>query len=469
MINQPQWLRSLRIRLVMMFAATLVISFFLYILFDFATRDFRKEYYISYETSKQAISGTLEAVEQELPRLHNPEALQSLLSRISKEKQLDLLLADLQGNVVYRSPDVRQSAIDLYQIAYEQKDALAHPEAGKPLSLMAPVQFQGNKLFLVVSGRLVGEAAYRYKFPYWYNAIVALAIFLLVFYLFTYNKMRQIQEMNAGLERIAQGNLSVRLRVRSRDELGALTGNINAMVGQLEEKIAQERLAEQTKNELITNISHDLRTPLTSIIGYLSVLSGHKETREALQPYIQSALNKSNQLKQLIDDLFEYTRLTSNQVSLDRSRIDLTGLINQLIMEFMPLAEQQQVQVHSAIPEHRIVAHLDAGKMVRAIDNLLTNALKFSVKPGTIDITLRQEASSATLSITNTGNPITDEQEKRLFERFYKADESRGGHSMPRGSGLGLSIAQSIVQLHGGDIALKRTDRHYEFCVRIPL
>ena len=469
MIRQPNWSRSLRIRLVMTFTLTLVLSIILFSAFDFLTRDGRKQNFISYATSKQNITQTLGLVEQELPELRGASEINPLLNRYSGSRGVNIMLADLQGNVVYHSKSVAEQRIDIYEIAYQQKEAEQNPQPGKLLSVMAPVQYNGQKLFLIVSGNLVGEQGYYYQSPRLYTGVVFLALFLVLFYLFTYNKMRQIQEMNAGLERIAQGNLSVRLQVRSKDELGTLTGNINYMAGQLEDKIAKERLAEQTKSELITNISHDLRTPLTSIIGYLSVLSGHKETREALQPYIQSALNKSNQLKQLIDDLFEYTRLTSNQVSLDRSRIDLTGMINQMIMEFMPLAEQQQVQVHSTVPEHKIVAHLDAGKMVRAIDNLLTNALKFSVKPGTIDIALRHDASGVTLSIANTGSPITEEQENRLFERFYKADESRGGHSMPRGSGLGLSIALSIVQLHGGNIVLRRKDRHYEFFIRIPL
>ncbi|MFC6229279.1 ATP-binding protein [Paenibacillus allorhizosphaerae] len=450
------------------FAVTLVLSIILFAAFDFVTREWRKENYISYETSKQNINQTLRIVEQKLSELGGTDAINPLLDRYSSSG-LHILLSDLQGNVVYHSKSATEQRIDLYEIAYQQKEAEERPEPGKQLTVMAPVQYNGQRLFLIVSGKLVAEQGYYYQSPRLYTGIVFLVLFLLLFYLFTYNKMRQIQEMNAGLERIAHGNLSVRLQVRSRDELGTLTGNINYMAGQLEEKIAKERLAEQTKSELITNISHDLRTPLTSIIGYLSVLNEHKETNDSLKPYIHSALNKSNQLKQLIDDLFEYTRLTSNQVSLDKRRIDLTAMIDQIIMEFIPLAQQHQVHVQSTVPEQKITVPIDAGKMVRAIDNLLTNALKFSLKPGTIDIALHTDSRWATLSIANTGSPITKEQEERLFERFYKADESRGGQSMPRGSGLGLSIAQSIVQLHGGDIALRRTDRHYEFCIRIPL
>ncbi|TDF97065.1 sensor histidine kinase [Paenibacillus piri] len=468
-LKGTDWSRSLRVKLVLAFGATLVLTTMLNLLFDYATRELRKVYYTSYETSKQNVTQQLSEIEQQLPALAGSEQIDSLLKRESEATRLRILLADMQGIIVYRSPSVTEDKIDLYQIVYEQKETENRPEPGKTFTAITPVQYQDRKLFLVVSGPLIAEQGYRYENPRLYSVFVFLLLFLLLFYLFTYNKMKEIRIMSKGVQQIARGKLSIRLPVKSRDELGTLTESINEMVRQLEETIVKERLAEQSKSELITNISHDLRTPLTSIIGYLTVLIEHPATDGALRPYVTSALNKSNQLKNLIDDLFEYTRLTSNQVALDKSRVDLVGMLNQIIMELVPLAEQHQVSVNSTLPDRKVEAFIDADKIVRAIDNLLTNALKFSVKPGSIDIKLHAEHSWAVLSIANTGLSITPEQEKRLFDRFYKADESRNDHRMPHGSGLGLSIAQSIVQLHEGNIWMQRTGPYYEFFVRLPL
>jgi signal transduction histidine kinase len=147
----------------------------------------------------------------------------------------------------------------------------------------------------------------------------------------------------------------------------------------------------------------------------------------------------------------------------------MVSMLKQLIVDFGPLAEKYQIHVTSELPQHKVMLHMDTATFVRAVDNLLMNALKFSVKPGAIHIHLYIDSSAAVLGVGNEGvSTMTKEQEEQLFERFYKGEESRHDHMMPSGSGLGLSIAQSIVQLHGGDIWLQRTGSYYEFLIRLP-
>ncbi|MFD0678904.1 MULTISPECIES: HAMP domain-containing sensor histidine kinase [unclassified Paenibacillus] len=462
------WQHSLRIKILVTFLSCIIMTGLLQSGIDFVTRDFRKVSYTNYESGKNLINGKRALIETELEITHDPSQVTALLNKHSEQDRLSLYLTELDGTVVFHSDGIQKSRIDLFQIFYEQKEISSNPEPGSLYTSIMPVKYNGQKLFLVVSGPLEVETGYTYEDSKILNLILFFGLFTLTFYLFTARKMKQFQLLNNGVEKIAQGKLSVRLPVNSGDELGTLTRNINEMAGQLEEKMEKERLAEKTKIELITNISHDLRTPLTSIIGYLMLLQANIRKDDSTSPYVQSALNKSNQLKKLIDDLFEYTRLTSKQVFLEKQPVDMVSMLKQMIIEFSPLAESYDIQIESDLPEQKIMLHVDARTFVRAVDNLLMNALKFSVKPGVIRVDLHKDVSGVVLGVANEGTGITKEQEERLFERFYKGDESRNGHMMPSGSGLGLSIAQSIVQLHGGEIWLHRTDHYYQFFIRIP-
>lgn len=220
--------------------------------------------------------------------------------------------------------------------------------------------------------------------------------------------------------------------------------------------------------ELITSVSHDLRTPLTSIIGYLNLLKNDDYTNlEEHKRYIDNAYNKTLQLKKLIDDLFEYTRLTGGTANLSFQKIDLNGLLEQIINEFEPIAQENSLTVQIIRNQTPIYGYVDSEKIVRAIDNLLMNALKFSIKPGEITVRLAEEGQHIYFSVENVGKPISKEQEQRLFERFYKADPSRNDYHSP-GAGMGLAIAQNIVELHGGTIGLNQQNGHFTFWIKLP-
>lgn len=222
--------------------------------------------------------------------------------------------------------------------------------------------------------------------------------------------------------------------------------------------------------ELITSVSHDLRTPLTSIIGYLNLLQ-HDDYADLDEHkrYIRNAYNKTQQLKKLIDDLFEYTRLSGGAERLSLQTIDLNGLLEQIMGEFEPIALEQGLTVrHIRMANGPVYGKVDVEKWVRAVDNLLMNALKFSLRPGDITVRLSQRDGKIVLLVENEGEPVTREQEPLLFERFYKADPSRSGHSAAPGAGLGLSIARNIVELHGGRIGLHHEHGHFTFYIELP-
>lgn len=293
--------------------------------------------------------------------------------------------------------------------------------------------------------------------------------FLFFFFMLTRPIVRYLRTLADGLMTIAGGNLDYRLPASSEDELGEVAKSINFMAEQLQEKMDLERRSEQSKMELITGVSHDLRTPLTSIIGYLNLLKNDDYTNlEEHKRYIDNAYNKSQQLKQLIDDLFEYTRLTSGAANLSLTKMDMAALLEQIMNEFEPIAQENALSVRLVRDPGPMYASIDTEKMVRAIDNLLMNALKFSFKPGDITVRLLENSGDIYFAVENVGKPIAKEQEKLLFERFYKADPSRSEYRASPGAGLGLSIAKNIAELHGGRIGLKHRNGHFTFFIELP-
>lgn len=320
---------------------------------------------------------------------------------------------------------------------------------------------------ILLSFWLAVTIAYQFN-----NFWLLIGSFILFFFLFMHHIAKYIRTLSDGLMLIAKGDLNYRVPLTRQDELGSVAQNINYMTEQLQHMLEKERQLEMSKMELITNVSHDLRTPLTSIVGYLNLLKNDDYTDIAEHKrYIQNAFNKTQQLKKLIDDLFEYTRLTSGSSRFRFQTVDLVGLLEQMITEFEPLAQEQSLQVdwrRESAPD-TLLASIDAEQFVRAVDNLLMNALKFSTKPGAIAVRLVRRDEKAVLTVENKGEPIAEEQERLLFERFYKADPSRHESSELPGAGLGLSIARSIVELHGGQIGLDYRDGSFAFRIELPL
>jgi signal transduction histidine kinase len=241
------------------------------------------------------------------------------------------------------------------------------------------------------------------------------------------------------------------------------------MAEKLESLIEKERQVEKSKMELITGVSHDLRTPLTSIIGYLGLLQekAYRDDTE-YERFIGNTHNKAKQLKTLIDQLFEYTRLTQGEAELELHTIDLREMLDQMLVELQPLALDSDVVFEARIPESPLFIRLDGEKMRRAIDNLLMNAMKFSVKPGLVVVALTEQDRGITIAVENEGAAITKEQEAHLFERFYKADDSRSGQAIEAGAGLGLAITKSIVRHHGGSVTLDHDAGRFRFVIELP-
>ncbi|OLQ46671.1 two-component sensor histidine kinase [Bacillus licheniformis] len=295
----------------------------------------------------------------------------------------------------------------------------------------------------------------------------AIFTFIAVFFIMARKKILYVKHITESVHQIANGKLGLTIRIESRDELTELAQNINHMSEELEKKFEQERQLERSKSELISNVSHDLRTPLTSIIGYLDLLKkGRYASKAQFQEYLETIDSKSQRLKYLIDELFEYTHLSSQDVKLTRQEADLSGLLEQIIGEYIPIFEKEQLSVQKSITEDNIPVLMDIDKMVRVYDNLFMNAIKYSKKPSELVISLEIIGDKAVLKVSNQVEDFPAGNINRLFERFYRGDQARTDQ---QGSGLGLAISKRIVELHNGHIHGEYREGWMSFIVEHPI
>lgn len=225
--------------------------------------------------------------------------------------------------------------------------------------------------------------------------------------------------------------------------------------------------AEQRKNDLVVYLAHDLKTPLTSVIGYLTLLHDEREISDELrEKYLSIALNKAERLEDLTNEFFEITRFNLSHISLEYSRVNLTRMLEQTVFEFQPILAEKELSCRlTAAPD--IMLTCDPDKIQRVFDNLLRNAVNYSFARSTIGITVTQGKKLIKISFVNCGNTIPADKLNRIFEQFFRLDASRGTKN--GGSGLGLAIAKEIVEFHGGTITAKSADELIEFTVTLPL
>lgn len=236
------------------------------------------------------------------------------------------------------------------------------------------------------------------------------------------------------------------------------------------EAIKNERLArenEQKKDELIVYLAHDIKTPLTSMIGYLSLLSEIKDMpQEQRNRYIGIALDKSYRLEYLINELFDVARFNSEKIVLEKEEINLNLMLEQIADDFYPTLKEMNKKINFTSDEKTIL-YADPDKLSRVFNNLIKNAVNYSKENTDIDISILNKENQATVKITNKGKQIPKEKLDKIFEKFYRLDSSR--KSKTGGSGLGLAIAKEIVELHGGRIYAESDMKETTFSVILPI
>jgi len=221
------------------------------------------------------------------------------------------------------------------------------------------------------------------------------------------------------------------------------------------------------KNDLITYLAHDLKTPLTSVIGYLSLLDEASDMpQKQREKYIGISLDKALRLEKLINEFFEITRYNLQQIVLEKETTDISYMLVQMADEFYPVLKQRGNTVELRA-EESLCAYVDAEKMARVFNNILKNAVSYSYPNTAIKITAESAGHELVISFSNRGKTIPKHRLEMIFEKFFRLDDARATNS--GGAGLGLAIAKEIVMLHGGEIMAKSEDEVTTFTVKLPV
>jgi len=250
-------------------------------------------------------------------------------------------------------------------------------------------------------------------------------------------------------------------------ELDFMENKLNQIKNNLEKKKKAALDAEQRKNDLVVYLAHDIKTPLTSVIGYLSLLDEAPDMpAEQKAKYVGITLEKAYRLEQLINEFFEITRFNLQTIVLNKEKINLLFMLQQMADEFYPMLTPQGKQVSVNVPDG-LTLWVDAEKLARVFNNILKNAIAYSDENSVIDISAGQQDKNIVITFTNQGNPIPQAKLDAIFEKFYRLDSARSTNT--GGAGLGLAIAKEIVKAHDGTITVESNTKNTIFTVKLPL
>ncbi len=303
---------------------------------------------------------------------------------------------------------------------------------------------------------------FRQNKPLWL-AVGFIILLLVIFYIALSRFTRYFNQISTGITMLSdESDKEIYLPA----ELDFLEKKLNGVKNKLEKRAKDAQEAEQRKNDLVVYLAHDIKTPLTSIIGYLSLLDEAKDMPvEQKEKYVKITLDKSYRLEQLINEFFEITRFNLQSIILEKDIIPLNYMLMQLADEFYPLLSLKGQKAIVNIDEE-INIYADGNKLARVFNNILKNASAYSDSNSTIEINAKLENNQTFITFTNKGKTIPTEKLQMIFEKFYRLDSARS--TQTGGAGLGLAISNEIVQAHGGTITATSKDEKTVFTVIIP-
>ncbi|MBX9975930.1 HAMP domain-containing sensor histidine kinase [Cytobacillus firmus] len=311
----------------------------------------------------------------------------------------------------------------------------------------------GVKTVLLVIGYPVLIALTFFMFP----VTIGLAAW------FAFKKIKTFNSIQSGVERIKEGNLHHRIEAGEKGEFSRLAANINSITDGLKKAVDNELKSERLKTELITNVSHDIRNPLTSIITYVDLLKFEKDPSKA-EDYIEVLDQKSKRLKVLAEDLFEATKASSGNIPVHFEKIDVVSLITQGLGEVNDKIESLDLDIKLSYPREKVYITADGKLLWRSIENLLSNIFKYALKSSRVYISIEELGNEILITFKNISASELNISADELMERFKRGDESRSS----QGSGLGLSIAKSLIEIQKGNFNIQIDGDLFKAIIYLP-
>lgn len=293
------------------------------------------------------------------------------------------------------------------------------------------------------------------------SLVIALIAGIVLFNLMT----RRLRRLSAAMDTFRESDFStplspaIRDEDRSDDEIGRLGRTFDSMAERILQQVQRLKQNDELRRELIANVSHDLRTPLASMKGYLETLSLKQESigPDERREYLDIASKHSDRLSRLVEELFDLARLESKEMRAQPEPFPIAELVQDVVQEFQLRAQRKKIHLEALLPEDLPLVSADIGLIQRALQNLIENALRHTDEDGRVTIVLEREAEQVVVRVQDTGCGIAQDDLRQIFERFYQADDGSGDDSQRAPGGLGLAIVKKILDLHGSAVRAAST------------
>lgn len=399
--------------------------------------------------------------------------IEATLEEITKmNPRIEVYLLDPQGNVmgqylVGEREHAARSRIDLNPVRAFVAGAAppvlgddpSLPDSRKPFSA-ARIEIMGKPdcfVYVILTGAQYEDVTSMVRGSYIVRTgsrslglilLATIALGLLLFAQLT----RRLRAINSTVALFAQGRMDTRASDEARDEIGQLAKAFNQMADTIEANVAALRKIDSARREMIANISHDLRSPLSSIQGYLETITLKSDALPAVERerYLEIILRNTRSLSSMIEELFELSRLDADQIVPNKESFSIAELLQDLVLQYQPEAEKIGLVIESDLPDRVDLVYGDVALIERVLANLIGNALRFTPAGGRIVVSLSTPDGGAHVRVSDNGPGIPEKDLPHIFDRFYKADEARNKDK--GGTGLGLAIARRILHLHDSEL-----------------
>lgn len=414
----------------------------------------------------------------------NEEGLEHVFhSLMVVNPRIECYLLDLEGNIVaYSAPEGRVKrnkvsvepikallAGDSLPIEGDDPRDLDRTKVFSVSPIMVGDRYEGY-LYVVLDSEIAASAALdprsnhiaRLGFGVLGGSlVVAFAAGILLFNLMT----RRVRRLSRSMETFHRTDFSepippeFRIDDQSDDEIGKLGRTFHQMEERILRQVHKLKQTDQLRRELIANVSHDLRTPLASMTGYLETLSLKDEalSKEERKQYLDIALRQTHRLGRLVSELFELARLESKEMQVDPEPFPIAELVQDVVQDFQLRARKAEVTLDARLPEDAQLVSADIALIQRVLQNLIENAVKHTEQQGSVTIVVEPDDATVIVRVEDTGCGIPEKDLKRVFDRFYQAEEGDGETSETRSGGLGLAIVKKILDLHGSGVGADST------------